>query len=135
MTAPSFADTNVAVYALDVEAPKRAKALAVMQADPIISTQVVNEFLSVLLGKRQMERSEAHELARALMQGCDVVSVTQETIESAFQISERYQVNHWDALIVASALMAGCDTLYSEDMQDGQVFEGQLTVRNPFAVS
>lgn len=134
MTGLSFADTNIAVYALDVDAPKRDKALAVMQTDPLISTQVVNEFLNVLRVKRKMERADAHELTRALMQGCDVVPVTQDTIESALQIGERYQVNHWDALIVASALLADCDTLYSEDMQDGQVFEGRLTVKNPFEV-
>lgn len=134
MTGLSFADTNVAVYALDVDAPKRDKALAVMQTDPLISTQVVNEFLNVLRVKRKMPRSDAHKLTRALMQGCDVVPVTQDTIESALQIGERYQVNHWDALIVAAALLAGCETLYSEDMQDGHVFEGRLTVKNPFAV-
>jgi predicted nucleic acid-binding protein len=133
MTGLSFADTRVAVYALDVDASKRVKALAVMQADPIISTQVVNEFLNVLRVKRQMERADAHKLTRALMRGCDVVPVTQETIDSALQIGERYQVNHWDALIVASALLAGCDTLYSKDMQDGQAFDGRLTVKNPFA--
>lgn len=134
MTGQSFADTNIAVYALDVDAPKRNKALAVMQTGTFISTQVVNEFLNVLRVKRKMARTDAHELARALMQGCDVVPVTQDTIESALLIGERYQVNHWDALIVASALLADCDTLYSEDMQDGQVFEGRLTVKNPFAV-
>ena len=42
------------------------------------------------------------------------------------------QLSHWDSLIVAAALAAGCDTLYSEDMQDGQVFEGRLTLKNPF---
>jgi predicted nucleic acid-binding protein len=44
-------------------------------------------------------------------------------------------VSYWDALILAAALAAGCDTLYSEDMQDGQIFEGRLTVKNPFAGS
>jgi predicted nucleic acid-binding protein len=44
----------------------------------------------------------------------------------------RYHLNYWDALIVAAALLAGCDTLYTEDLQHGQVIEGRLTVVNPF---
>ena len=47
-------------------------------------------------------------------------------------IGLRYDLSHWDALIVAAALATDCDTLYSEDMQDGQVFDGRLTVKNPF---
>lgn len=135
MTAKFFADTNVAIYALDAEEPKRQQALAVMQRGPVISTQVVNEFLNVLLVKRQLDRSNAYQLARALMQGCDVVAVNIEITELAMTLGEHYQLNHWDSIIVAAALAAGCDTLYSEDMQDGQIFKGRLTVMNPFAAS
>lgn len=56
-------------------------------------------------------------------------------MSAAMQIEARYQASYWDALILAAALAAGCDTLYSEDMQDGQMFEGRLTVKNPFAGS
>jgi predicted nucleic acid-binding protein len=67
------------------------------------------------------------------MTACDVAAVTPDITELAMNIGERYQINHWDALIVAAALAAGCETLYSEDLQDGQVFEERLTVKNPFA--
>jgi len=50
-------------------------------------------------------------------------------------IGLRYHLSHWDALIIASAIHAGCDTVYSEDMQHGQVFDGRLTVVNPFALA
>ena len=133
MTARFFADTNVAIYTLDVAEPKSQQAVAVMQRGPIISTQVVNEFLSVLLSKRKLGRPQAHELARALMQLCDVVSVTPAITAQAMTLSERYQLSHWDSLIVAAALETGCEILYTEDMQDGQEFEGRLTVKNPFA--
>ena len=133
MTAKFFADTNVAIYAVETDEPKRQQALAVMHLSPVISTQVVNEFLNVLLVKRQLDRPSAYELARALMQGCDVIAVTAEITEQAMALGERYQIGHWDSVIIAAALVAGCDTLYSEDMQDGQVFEGRLTVKNPFA--
>lgn len=133
MTAKCFADTNVAIYALDADAAKRAKALAILGSRPFISTQVVNEYLNVLLVKRRLDRAAAHELARALMTTCEVVSVTPAITDLAMNIGERYQLSHWDSLIVAAALAANCDTLYSEDMQDMQVIEGTLTVKNPFA--
>lgn len=134
-TAKCFADTNVAIYAVDVDVAKREKALAVLAARPVISTQVVNEYLNVLLAKRKLARADANELARALMATSDVAAVTPDITELAMHIGERYQINHWDSLIVAAALATGCDVLYSEDLQDGQVFEGRLTVKNPFAGS
>ena len=133
MTAKFFADTNVTVYALDADEQKRRQALAIMHRHPVISTQVVNEFLNVLLGKRKLERAKAFRLARVLMRHCDVVSVTPEITEQAMTLGERYQISHWDALIVSAELAAGCDTLYSEDMQNGQVFDGRVTIRNPFS--
>jgi predicted nucleic acid-binding protein len=131
-TAKCFADTNVAIYVVDADVAKREKALAILAARPVISTQVVNEYLNVLLTKRKLARADAHQLARALMATSDVTSVTPTITELAMNIGEHYQINHWDALIVAAALATGCDALLSEDMQDGQVFEGRLTVKNPF---
>jgi predicted nucleic acid-binding protein len=133
MTARFFADTNVAIYALDADEPKRQQAMAVMRLGPVISTQVVNEFLNVLLIKRRLARADVYPLARALMQACDVVSVTPAITDQAMTLGERYQLNHWDSLIVSAARATDCEILYSEDMQDGQVFAGRLTVKNPFA--
>jgi predicted nucleic acid-binding protein len=133
MTARYFADTNIAIYALDADESKRRQALAILRKHPTISTQVVNEFLGVLLGKRKLEQVEAYRLARVLMRQCEVVSVTPEITEQAMTLGERYRLSHWDSVIVSAALNARCDTLYSEDMQDGQVFENRLTVKNPFA--
>ena len=59
-----------------------------------------------------------------------VAPVTENTVRDAMTVGLRYGLSHWDSLIVAAALATGCDTLY---MQDGQVFEDRLTVRNPFA--
>jgi len=133
MTARFFADTNIAVYALDADPVRREKAFALMRQRPVISSQVVNEFLNVLAGKQRVQRDVANRYARILLRRCEVVAVTAQVVETAIQIGERYQCNHWDALVIAAALLAGCDTLYSEDLQDGQVFEGRLTVKNPFA--
>ena len=54
------------------------------------------------------------------------------TVREAMRLSFRYAVSHWDALIVAAALQAGCDVLFSEDLQHEQVFDGRITVLNPF---
>lgn len=134
MTARFFADTNVAVYALDADPQRRAQAFAIMRRRPVISTQVVNEFLNVLTGKKQAPRDVAHRYARILLRRCEVVALTPQVVETAIQLGERYQCSHWDALVIAAALLADCDTLYSEDLQDGQVFDGRLTVKNPFAM-
>ena len=133
MTAKCFADTNIAIYALDADASKRDTALAILAQRPTISTQVVNEYLNVLLKKHKCNRASANELARALMTACDVASVTPDMTELAMILGEQHLINHWDAVIVAAALAMGCETLYSEDLQDGQVFEERLMVKNPFA--
>jgi len=61
-----------------------------------------------------------------------VRSLTQDTVEKAAKVAIRYQLSHWDALIVASALLADCDALYSEDLQHGQILDDKLKVINPF---
>jgi predicted nucleic acid-binding protein len=61
-----------------------------------------------------------------------VTPVDADTIREAFRLTTHYKLSHWDSLIVSAALLAGCDTLHSEDMQDGLVIEEQLTVVNPF---
>lgn len=58
--------------------------------------------------------------------------MAENTIREAIRLVRRYKLSHWDSLIVAAALMAGCEKLYSQDMQDGQVFDEQLKVVNPF---
>jgi len=63
---------------------------------------------------------------------CEVVSVDQETIREAVRLALRYQLSQWDALIGGAALQAGCDLLYSEDLQHEQVFDGRVMVKNPF---
>ena len=61
-----------------------------------------------------------------------VVGVDKEIVLDGFRIKERYRLSYWDAAIIAAARVLGATTLYSEDLNDGQVYEG-VTVRNPFA--
>ena len=132
-TVPAFVDTNVAVYALGRDSDKKARAKQILDDAPVASSQVINEAISVLMGKQRFAREEAYEVADAIMKLVAVAPVTANTVRDAMTVGLRYGLSHWDSLIVAAALAAGCDTLYSEDMQDGQVFGDRLTVRNPFA--
>lgn len=63
-----------------------------------------------------------------------VVPLTVEVHELALWVRERHRFASHDCTIVATALLADCDTLWSEDMHDGVVIDGRLTIRNPFAV-
>ena len=132
-TVPAFVDTNVAIYALGQDSDKKARAKQILDAAPIASSQVISEAISVLMGKQGFAREEAYEVADALMKLLAVAPVTANTVRDAMTVGLRYDLNHWDSLIVAAALATGCDTLYSEDIQDGHVVEDRLTVKNPFA--
>lgn len=127
-----FADTNIAVYAESDDGEKSRRARAIIEDSPVISTQVVNEVIATLTGKYAFSRPDAYDVASGLMDLCEVAPVDQGTVREAMRIAVRYQLSHWDALIVAAALEAGCDLLYSEDMQHDQVFDGRVTVKNPF---
>lgn len=127
-----FADTNIVVYAYGADPAKVTVAEAIVQASPVISTQVINEFHNVARRKLGLDMATRHRVATDLLQSCRVIAVDQAIVAAAMQIEARYQLSYWDSLIISAALAAGCETLYSEDLQDGQVFEGRLTVKNPF---
>lgn len=128
-----FTDTNIVVYAYASNPRKSPVAEAIVRPGPVISTQIVNEFLNVARIKMGLDRDTRHKIAQNLLRGCTVVPLDTQVVAKAMAIEAKYQVSYWDALVMAAALVAGCDTLYSEDIQDGQVFEDRLTVRNPFA--
>ncbi len=132
MTAKVFADTNLFVYAESQDQAKAERAMAIIEDSPVVSSQVVNETVSVLTRKYGFSLAEAHEIAVSILDLCEVVAVDEMTIRKAIGLTERYALSHWDSLIVASALLSDCGILYSEDMQHGQMFENRLTVVNPF---
>jgi predicted nucleic acid-binding protein len=127
-----FFDTNVLLYLLSADAGKADRAEAELSGGGVVSVQVLNEFASVTSRKLNMPVAEMRESLAVIRAVCKVVPVTEETHDRGLEIVERYGLAVYDAMIVASALLAGCNTLVSEDMQDGQVLGGRLTVRNPF---
>jgi predicted nucleic acid-binding protein len=130
--AEDFFDTNILLYLLSADASKAGRAEALLAQGGTISVQVLNEFVAVASRKLRLSWPEIHEVLGPIRAVCSVNPITTEVHERALQVAERYGFSIYDALIVAAALMAGCKTLYSEDMQHGQVIERRLRVCNPF---
>lgn len=132
MTEPvaDFLDTNVFVYLTAGDA-KAGRAEALVADKGIISAQVLNETVAVLRHKNKLGWAEIEEVLAAMRANCEVVAVTDETSALAVAFARRFNLHIYDASIVAAAKLAGCKTLWSEDMQDGQVIDG-VRIRNPF---
>jgi predicted nucleic acid-binding protein len=128
----AFLDTNILVYAF-VEDPRAVVAEALLAQKCDTSVQALYEFANVARRKLRMAWGEVEEALTLLKTLCGTIHpVTLETHTDALRLAQRYGFSLYDALIVAAALRADCDTLYSEDMQDGLVVDGRLTIRNPF---
>lgn len=130
-----FFDTNVVLYLLSADTAKADRAEALLALGGTISVQVLNEFVAVASRKLRMSLMEIREVLTPIRAVCAVEPITVETHERALRIADRYGMSIYDALIVSAALLAGCETLHSEDMQDGQVIDRKLTIRNPFAAA
>ena len=135
----AFFDSNVFVYALDDEDPMRqgvAQRLLARHASAghtlVLSNQVLLETYNVLTRKKRAPPSVALAAVRLLMQH-EVVAPSAAAALAALELAVRHGVGTWDALIVQAAMDAGCDTLYSEDLQNGRRF-GALEVVNPFVL-
>jgi predicted nucleic acid-binding protein len=127
-----FFDTNVVLYLLD-DGPKAETAERLLGRGGIISVQVLNEALVNCRRKAGMSWDETAEFLNAVQRLCTVTGLTVETHTLGRALAERYRLSVYDAMIVAAALVAGASVLWTEDMQDGLVVEGMLTLRNPFA--
>ena len=130
--ADRFFDTNVLLYLLSGDDAKADCAEEALASGGVISVQVLNEFASVAARKLKMSMVEIREVLTTIRAVCKLVPISEETHDRGLELSERYGLSFYDAMIVASALLVGCKTLLSEDMQDGQVIDGSLEIRNPF---
>ena len=129
----AFFDTNVLLYLLSGDASKADRAETLVGAGGVISGQVLNEFALVASRKLGMSWAEIREVLETIREVCRVVPMSLETHDRGIALSERYGFSIYDSMILASALLAGCTVLFTEDLQDGQSIDGRLTVRNPFA--
>ena len=128
----SFFDTNVLVYLTSGDAAKADRAEAKLAQGGSISVQVLNELANVSRRKMRMSWDETHAFLNMLRGLLTVHPLSVETHETGLRLAERYSLATYDAMIAASAIQAGCDTLWSEDMQHGMVLEEGLRIVNPF---
>ena len=134
-----FLDTNILVCTFDRPTSSKSKKASGLVTEAlethrgIISYQVVQEFLNVATRKFSdpMTVPEAqHYLARILMPLCEVFPDS-GLYSQAVSIASDAGISFYDALIVSSAITAGCQTLWTEDLQDGRRIRS-VDIRNPF---
>jgi predicted nucleic acid-binding protein len=126
-----FADTNVLVYLIAEDTRKAEKAAEILKCAPVISVQILNEFVSVARRKHKKAWQDVLAVTATATEECTVVALTLETHERAALLAEAAQVDIYDACIVAAAELSGCDVLYTEDLNHGQRIGG-VEIRNPF---
>jgi predicted nucleic acid-binding protein len=126
-----FFDTNILVYAQQAGG-KADRARALLAGGGKLSVQVLNEFTAV---SRRKQRKEWREIGDAI---ADVLALVEPPLALTFDLhaaaralAEEHRLSFYDALIVVSAITAGCNVLYSEDMQHGRTIGG-LAISNPF---
>jgi predicted nucleic acid-binding protein len=126
-------DTNILVYNHDVnDDNKRAVSENLLRANPVISSQVVSEYLNYMRKEYKIEKRKLIRACAMWLKRCTVQPVCGSTIELASRLIDKYDFQLFDGIIVASALEANCDVLYSEDMQHGQVIEVSMKIINPY---
>jgi predicted nucleic acid-binding protein len=136
MTAKSFVDTNILLYAVGTDSTgdsKSSRARAVLREPGIgLSAQVLQEFVANALSKKSLRISETKiDGVLRVLEEFPCVPVTPELVRSALVLRTRYQISFWDAAILAAAQSLGCDTVFSEDFNHGQLY-GSVRVINPF---
>jgi predicted nucleic acid-binding protein len=129
--ADTFFDTNVLLYLVSGDAVKADRAEELLTNGGSISVQVLNEFASVATRRYGVEIEKIREVLSVIRAVCSIKPLDVETHELGLELAERYRYSIYDSMVVAAALRAGCSTLFSEDLQDGQKI-GTLTIRNPF---
>ncbi len=132
-----FVDTNILLYAVSTAADERDKqqrALALLDSDDLVlSVQILQEFY-VQATRASNPARLTHEQATALIESWlrfQVQEISVAVLQNALATRARWEISYWDAAIVEAARAARCDTLLSEDLQDGMDFAG-VRVRNPF---
>ena len=133
-----FLDTNILIYSYSKDEKQKQKiALKVIDKYSrgiIISTQVINELTNILFKKFKIDATTIKKTIIELDSVFNIEEFDIVTQIKAVEIKEKYRLQFYDSLILATALENRCTILFSEDMQDGQVIENTLTIVNPFRI-
>jgi predicted nucleic acid-binding protein len=133
MTDRLFAiDTNVLIYLEGNDTAKRKIAEMLLSCNPLVSPQVISEFINVTRRLRQIPKSKIIAEAAALFRTCPIATIKHATLDLALYLIQRYDFQIFDSIIVATALESDCATLYSEDMHHELTVENRLKIINPF---
>ena len=131
-----FLDTNIIIYAYSDDEPEKQERanniLEEYESQITISTQVINELSNNLFRKFKLNAEAVEAVVLELDNNFPIVDFNLQTQLKAIKIKERYKLQFYDSMILASALENECNIIYSEDMQNGQIIENQLTIINPF---
>ena len=132
----TFLDTNLIVYANDSRVPeKQARAIEVVtramrEGTGVISTQVMQEY-AVVAGSKLHQNPDTILRQLILLETLEVVQITPALIRRGLELKFRYQIDYWDASILAAAEHAQCSRLLTEDLNPGQLY-ATLRIENPF---
>jgi predicted nucleic acid-binding protein len=131
----AFIDTNIFIYLYseDEIQKQNISQRAVNKFDCIISTQVLNEFSNVCIGKLNKSTEEVELAVSELMEQCTVFLIDEHYIKQALDIHKRYGYKYFDCLMLASALNSDCKYFITEDMADGQIIDNRLTIVNIYS--
>ncbi len=126
-------DTNILVYAFAKQDDRRKQiAKDILLKCNMVSLQVVNETMYVLWKKFSFSYTELTNLVTFIKQKFTLKSLSIFTLEKTISISKKYGFSFWDSMIIASALENNCKSLFSEDLQHGQIIDSTLKIINPF---
>jgi len=134
-----FFDSNLWIYLFltssdhyDITKKTKVKDLLKDYPDVVISNQVLNEISNVLLRKYKIDKDTVEKHLRKLLNIVELYLLDDNNTFDALSLLKQYNLSFYDALIISAAIDANCDTLFSEDMQDGLEIENKLTIINPF---
>ena len=134
----AFLDTNVLLYAISLdpnEQRKRDRARAIIDGkNLVLSVQVLQEFLTQATRptrSKPLLLADAMEMIDGWRRRFPIQETTLALLDSGLAIQQRHRFSHWDSMIVAAARAQGCDVLWTEDMDDGQIVDG-TRIANPF---
>jgi predicted nucleic acid-binding protein len=137
MNVECFLDTNVLIYAAagrDDEEQKRLRALQLVESTDFgLSAHVLQEFYVVVTRKikHRLTPDRALEWIEQ-WEAFPCVSIDSRLVKIAAELSERFQISYWDGAVLSAAEALGAETLYTEDLNNGQRY-GSVRVSNPFS--